>query len=210
MDYFDHQLINDKYLAYRFCNDLGINTPKIYNEGNVKFPAIYKPRKASGSKGLIYLTDLIDLKYYTSKFDDGFISEFIDGDEYTCDSLFNREGRCIGHLVRLRDKVHCGAATISTTANIDVSTIIRRFENSKIFRGPINFQFKFKDEEIVIFDINNRFASGGLPLCIKAGFDIPKLLIDLLFGVEPVQPFHFDHTKRIKMIKFQLATYYNE
>jgi carbamoyl-phosphate synthase large subunit len=210
MEYFDHQLINDKYLAYQFCNDLGINTPKIYDEENVQFPAIYKPRKATGSQGLIYLSDLIDLKYYTKKFDNGFISEFIDGDEYTCDSLFNREGRCLGHLVRLRNKVHCGAATISTTANVDVSSIIRRFENSKIFRGPINFQFKIKDEKIVIFDINDRFASGGLPLSIKAGFDIPKLLIDLLLGVEPIQPFYFDYTNKIKMIKFQSATYFNE
>jgi carbamoyl-phosphate synthase large subunit len=210
MEYVSHQLISDKYSAYRFCNEVGITTPKIYNVENVDFPAIYKPRKATGSKGLIYLSDLEDLKYYTRKFDDGFVSEFIDGDEYTCDSLFNHEGRCLGYLVRLRNKVYCGAATISTTANIDVSNIIKRFENSKIFRGPINFQFKIKDEEIVIFDINDRFASGGLALSIKSGFDIPRLLIDLLHGVEPIEPFHFDHSNKIKMIKFQSATYFNE
>jgi len=210
LDCDSHKLINDKILAYQFCNEIGINTPKIYDEINLEFPSIYKPKSATGSKGIVHLADLEDFNYYMRKFEDGFISEFIFGDEYTCDALFSQEGRCLGHLVRTRNKVKCGAVIVSTTSNVDVSNVIERFEKSKIFRGPINFQFKIKDENIVIFDINDRFASGGLPLSVLVGFDIPKILLELLIGVETIEPFNYVHKKKVQMIKFYSETYFYE
>jgi carbamoyl-phosphate synthase large subunit len=210
MDEENHALINDKLLAYNFCNDIGVITPKVYREDSLTFPSIYKPRKASGSKGVVVLENLEDLYYHLNKNYDGFISEYIEGDEYTCDTLFNFEGKCIGHLVRVRNKVRCGAATVSTTIKIDVQTIIHKLENSKIFRGPVNFQFKVKNQKIIVFDLNDRFASGGLPLSVEVGFDIPKLLIDLLYGIEPKSYFSYNHINEKKMIKFFTETYINE
>ncbi|MFP5380200.1 MAG: ATP-grasp domain-containing protein, partial [Vicinamibacteria bacterium] len=51
------------------------------------------------------------------------------------------------------------------------------------FRGPVNIQCRMVRGRPVVFEINARF-SGGIPLTIAAGANLPKMLVDLALGRE--------------------------
>ena len=46
----------------------------------------------------------------------------------------------------------------------------------------MNFQYIVRDDIPYFIDINLRYASGGLPLTVASGLDIPRLLLELLDG----------------------------
>lgn len=50
------------------------------------------------------------------------------------------------------------------------------------FRGPVNIQCRVVQGRPTVFEINPRF-SGGIPLTMAAGVDVPGMLIDLVSGV---------------------------
>jgi biotin carboxylase len=83
-----------------------------------------------------------------------------------------------------------------------VSEVIHKLESTKSIFGPVNFQFKLSSSKLpIVFDFNTRLASGGLALSVYSGFDIPKLLVDVIMDkpVEPFVPFRqFDKTMMIK------------
>jgi carbamoyl-phosphate synthase large subunit len=179
-----HRQLSNKIDSYSFLNDLGLNTPKILDVNSIKkFPIIMKPIESSGSKNTVIINNKTDLDYWQTQFKNCFYTEYLVGKEYTVDCLFDLEGRCNGYNIRERVKKNWGAATISKNSyKIDLTEIIMKLENQKII-GPVNFQFKFDEKNrIIIFDFNTRFASGGLPLTVNSGFDIPNRLINLLIG----------------------------
>jgi carbamoyl-phosphate synthase large subunit len=185
MNYSDHVILHDKELSYKFLASIGLKTPKIYYKQNeINYPCIIKPKRSSGSRNTIVLNNENDLNYWSKIIEDAIIVEFLEGKEFTVDCLFNEKGLCIGSSVRERVKTSSGGATISTINNkIKVDKIIKNLENTKKIKGPINFQFKINsNHDLCIFDFNTRFASGGLALTVKSGFDIPNLLIKLLLG----------------------------
>ena len=178
-----HNKMNNKPEAYKILNEVGLLTPKIYTDNlTVEYPAILKPVRSSGSKDSFEILDERDLTYYRGKFKNSFLSEYILGDEYTCDCFFDKKGKCSGYVVRKREKVVSGAVVKSTNFEIDVSDTIHRLEKIKGLIGPINFQFKIVNGQIIIFDLNDRMASGGLALTIELGLNIPKMIIDELEG----------------------------
>lgn len=77
-----------------------------------------------------------------------------------------------------------GGAVISINREIDgVKKIIEKLESTGRIKGPVNFQFKIDNEKnLKIFDFNTRLASGGLPVTVASGFDIPYLLVRLILG----------------------------
>lgn len=183
VDYQTNDNFHNKENCYYMLETLGINAPKVYKKTTIEFPAILKPKKSSGSKNVIIVENEDDLNYWMNKFPDSLLCEYLDGDEWTVDCLFRKDGTNVGFNIRKRDKVAGGGAVISTNdyKYYDlVRQTIKIFENYKKIIGPINFQFKVHNNELYVFDFNTRFASGGLPLTIKTGFNIPKLLLDLI------------------------------
>ena len=179
-----HRKLSNKIDSYNFLNDLGLNTPKILDINSIKnFPIIMKPIESSGSKNTIIIHNITDLNYWKNQYKNSFYTEFLNGKEFTVDCLFDLESKCNGYNVRERVKKNWGAATVSKNFyKIDLTKIINKLENKNII-GPLNFQFKLGDNnQIIIFDFNTRFASGGLPLTVNSGFDIPNRLINILIG----------------------------
>jgi carbamoyl-phosphate synthase large subunit len=177
-----HEIFSDKQKSYKELKKLGISTPKELDGCYpIAFPLIWKPFKSSGSKRIYVLNNLNDLNYFKEK-NDGFLSEFIEGEEFTCDCFFGNNGECLGYLVRTRDEVVSGAVVRTTNIDIDISDIILKFTKIRTIRGPLNFQFKIRNNDIIVFDINDRLASGGTPLSVRLGFNIPRLIIDELDG----------------------------
>ena len=109
--------------------------------------------------------------------------EFIKGDEFTVDCLFDSEGRLVGHNNRRRVKTLGGAVVITENANeVPVGVVIRKLSSTWRFRGCVNFQFIAHEKQLYLIDINLRFPSGGLPLTVESGLDIPRLMIDIMDG----------------------------
>lgn len=195
MDYETHGSLHDKVKCAEFLHNIDIESPKRYTEESISFPCIMKPIKSSGSRNVVVLESHSDYLYWSKKVGEHALFEYIDGDEYTVDCLFDENGRCVGYNSRKRVKMNGGGAIVSTCIyEKRLLAVIKKLEACQRVKGPVNFQYKIKNDEIVIFDFNTRFASGGLPLSVQAGFDIPDMLIKLALGLN-VEPWKQDITK---------------
>lgn len=178
-----NKILSNKLLCYDHLGKMGIRTPRVYDREGLVFPCVLKPQKGSGSKGTYILETMEDYEYLIKKESQSIVVEFFEGTEYTVDCLFDQEGRSLGNNVRKRIKTVSGGATISQNdPSVCVKKVIEALEKCPGIRGPLNFQFKLVDGEVAVFDVNTRFASGGLPLSVRSGFDIPNRLIELLKG----------------------------
>jgi carbamoyl-phosphate synthase large subunit len=203
-------ILSNKESCYAYLKDLEIKTPVVYSYENIVFPCFIKPSIGSGSKNALKIDTSEDFNYWIRKLSNPLVTEYLTGSEYTVDCLFGLDYKCIGYNTRERIKTNGGGATITQNVEIDgVKSIIKNLESTNKIIGPVNFQFKLKDRNIVVFDFNTRLASGGLPLTVYAGFDVPRLIIDILLGLKPKK---FTRGKKhlgIKMIRYYEEFYAN-
>ena len=193
-DYKTFSITDNKIKTAEYLNKLGISTPKIYKEKEIRakkiiFPVLIKPIKASGSRGVTKVTNWEELLFFKKYIKDSFIQEFVEGDEYTIDGVSDLKGKMIAASPRVRLETKGGLAVKSRT--IDDSQMIeivkKIVEKFKII-GPFNVQCIKKGKELKFIDINSRFPSGGLPLTVKAGLNIPLILVKLLLGKKVKKP----------------------
>lgn len=179
-----NDVLSDKQRCYAYLKSLEIQTPRMIEPEHPVFPCIIKPKCSSGTKNTVILHNRKDLDYYCSCMEDYMVCEFLRGDEFTVDCLFDWDGHAVGYNIRKREKTVSGGAVISVNVREEsVDAVIRKLEGTGKIRGPVNFQYKLNaDGQPVVFDFNTRLPSGGLPLTVRSGFDIPNLLIDLLLG----------------------------
>ncbi|MFD1037175.1 ATP-grasp domain-containing protein [Virgibacillus byunsanensis] len=181
----DNRILSNKRTCYEYLELLGIKSPQVYKSiEEVNFPCILKPMEGSGSKDTVKIENNIDYNYWSEKVHDYFLVEYIGGKEFTVDCLFDNNGKCLGANVRERIKISGGGATVTRNDySQNINKVIQILENTRKIKGPINFQFKRMDSgECCIFDFNTRFASGGLPLTVESGFDIPNRLIQMILN----------------------------
>ena len=150
----------------------------------IEYPVIMKPKEGTGSKEVVLIQNELDFNYWSKKNVNYILVEYIPGKEFTADCFFNWNGKCLGVNVRERIKMNGGGAVITKNEyKIDVDNLINKLESTGVIKGPVNFQFKkLLNGDLIVFDFNTRFASGGLPLSVKSGFDIPNILIKYLNG----------------------------
>ncbi|PYG87168.1 carbamoyl-phosphate synthase large subunit [Ruminiclostridium sufflavum DSM 19573] len=185
VDFQVNDILSNKKFCYEYLASLGIRTPRIYRTPEeVMFPCILKPIIGSGSRNVIKIEDQIDYEYWSLRMENYILIEYIDGKEYTVDCLFDKEGKCLGANVRERVKMNGGGAIVTCNDySQNIESVIQIMERIEKLRGPINFQFKrLLNGECCVFDVNTRFASGGLPLTVESGFDIPNKLIQIILN----------------------------
>ena len=200
--------LEDKSQCYLNLNKIGFSTPEIVDleKGIYEYPLYLKPREGSGSKDNFIINDDCDLVYYTKKYKDSIILKHIKGTEYTVDAYFDTYSNLVTFNQRIRVKTMFGASII-TENNFDVvvDDEIRLIGNKYRLRGPVNFQFfLLANGDRIYFDLNLRFASGGLPLSVESGANIPLLLIYDLLGIPyNKESFQSDRKKRIMQRYFK-------
>lgn len=212
IDYKTNNTLHNKKNCYEFLNRIGIDTPQIY-EDEVVFPLIMKPEEGSGSKGVIILQNAEELSYWKQTNNQSIIMEYLEGEEYTVDCLFDSKGFCKGYNIRKRMKTAGGGAVVTQNDYKycgEVQKVISRLEDTKLLKGPINFQFKVKNNRILVFDFNTRFASGGLPVTVESGFNIPVLLLNIIDGKDISNWVCPDDKKNLKMIRYYEEVFVNE
>ncbi len=163
---------------------IGVPTPKIIYDllDDNEYPIFMKPACGSGGKNSCLINDAKTHKSYLSNNEYCFF-EYIKGTEYTVDCFFDESGKLISYNQRIRQKNMGGAVVIAKNDySFDIYPYLLKMSKSFCFKGCVNFQYILRDNIPYFIDINLRYASGGLPLSVRSGLDVPKFLFDLLEG----------------------------
>jgi len=186
--YETYLMTENKIKTSEYFQKWEIPSPKLYTEEEIKskkikFPVIIKPIKASGSKGVTKINNWEELNFFKNYLKKSIIQEYVKGDEYTIDGLCDLKGKMIAASPRIRLETKGGLAVKSITVknSLMVGFTKKIVENFKII-GPFNVQCFKNKNDIKFIEVNTRFPSGGLPLTVKAGLNIPLILIQLLLG----------------------------
>jgi carbamoyl-phosphate synthase large subunit len=180
----------DKRKTHDFFKAHNIPYPKthtqdVMNDTSVKFPLFIKAVSGSGSKNATKIENWVELAVQKDKIGaEHIVQDHIGGEEYTIDALGDLTGKMVAASPRLRLKIDGGLAVKSITV---ASPLLVRYtkkivETLKLV-GPVNIQCKIENGKPYFIEINSRLPSGGLPLTVAAGFNIPLLTIKMLLGM---------------------------
>jgi carbamoyl-phosphate synthase large subunit len=185
-----NEICADKAKTSQFFVEIGVNTPKMYNEiasQDLDFPVIVKPSSGSSSVGVHCVNNQAELAFFTSYVKNPIVQELIVGEEYTIDALVDFAGRAISIVPRLRIETRAGEVskglTVKNPALIAAAKHVVESLPGAI--GCITVQcFLRSDGEIFFIEINPRFG-GGYPLSYEAGADFPSWIMQLYHGETP-------------------------
>ena len=165
-------ICNNKLKLHKFFSQFKeINLPSTKKLGK----NIVKPKFGRGSKNIFITSNLNILK--SIKKDRNFIvQEYINGKEYTVDSLFDLKGNLIFSLTRERLIAQNVSIMGKIIKDVQIDKVIRFISSKLKFCGPINVQFIKKGKKLYLIEINPRL-SGSIFFSMKAGFNPIKLLI---------------------------------
>jgi len=172
-----------------------ISVPSVYDYSTIKedgsvFPLFLKPRESRGSRNVFCVKNIKHLKSIVEylkcegfTINDLMITEYLPGDEYTVECLFDKDGRLIVCLPRIRMATNGSVCTIGHVVRDEaIKKIITKISKKLKFCGPINVQFK-KDVfgTLKLLEINPRLA-GSTPISYESGINFPKLSCKQFFN----------------------------
>jgi len=203
----------DKYQTYLTCKENNIPVPITYLFGligredfkNLNFPVIVKPRFGSASIGVHKCDDLEELIFYGKRIRDLLVQEYVEGYEVTADVLFGLKNELLSYVLRKRIKIRAGEVERGMTIKDSrIFDLIEIFAKTFQFQGPINIQFFITDRGPILTEINPRFG-GGYPLSYYAGINFPKMIMNMINGIE-VKP-NFNYREDYLMLRYDDAIY---
>lgn len=169
----------DKWKAFKFFKDNEINTPD--TSINPKYP-FFKPRRGRGGSGIFTNENIQKLP------EDYICQEYIKGQEYTVDCLFDDNGVLIYCIPRKRIKVASGKSVIGMTINHSgIIKEIVKFSKLIVFKGMINFQCIENERGVFFIEVNPRLA-GGMALGIAATENWFNLVIENIVNKKSIKP----------------------
>ena len=185
-------ICQDKRLTNSFLTSNGFDTPRIYDlkdllSGNDNdYPYLLKPWNGSAARGNQIIKNKEELTFYAPRIPNCIAQEYIEGTEFTIDSLIDNYGQIRCSVPRKRIEVRGGEVVKAIT--VRNQKLIEQTEQmlAKLGAGlgVITTQcFLTEDNDVKFIEINPRFG-GGVPLSIKAGADFPKWIIEMVCGIE--------------------------
>ncbi len=177
---------NDKLKTVNLLKKLNLDYPKSsipnkkFYESKKKFPLIVKPRKGSTSKNVFIVKNNLELKHAIKKCKLPIIQELLEGDEYTCGTIFL--GSKVISSISLRRYLKNGNTSIAfSEKNSLVNNYVKKV--TKILKpfGPMNFQLKLTINGPIIFEINPRF-SGTTPIREKFGLNEYQAILETIYS----------------------------
>lgn len=121
---------------------------------------------------------------------EGYLTQrFIDGEEYTVDTLTGMEGAFLFAVPRLRIQANGVSVIGKIVMDEEIIDLARQVVSKFAFRGPINIQIiRERDTgKLYIIELNPRL-SGSCMFTVMAGFDILDATIKLWEGKPFVKP----------------------
>ncbi|WP_418745618.1 ATP-grasp domain-containing protein [Frisingicoccus sp.] len=186
---------------------------------NLSFPLIVKPTDRSGSRGITKISSIDELRTAVrAAVKDSFeksaiIEEYIDGEEYSCESI-SYEG--IHHTLAVTRKYTTGAPHFIETGHAEPANINREVYNKiekeihraldalKVRYGASHAEFKMDDKgNIRVIEIGSRMGGdciGSHLVYLSTGYDFVKMVIDVAAGKSP--KFEQERTPAYAAIRF--------
>lgn len=171
----------DKVESAKVFKDNELLIPETYTNENVKFPAIFKPRFGSASKGIFVVRSQEEFDKIINK-DEYLIQEYIEHrEEYTLDcfiGMLDNEIKCVVPRIRLQT----AGGEVIRTQTCRIPHLIKEGERvikALNLQGAVTLQFLYDrdNERFLLMEINPRLG-GGVICSIKAGADIAKMIIN--------------------------------
>ncbi|HVG40183.1 MAG TPA: ATP-grasp domain-containing protein [Chitinophagaceae bacterium] len=192
-------IANDKWLTAKFLKENNFPYPLSaltskneeieFLKENSTYPYIAKPIDGARSKGIVIINNEKDLEEVCSYKNNLVVQELLseDNGEYTTGCIV-LDGKCKA-IVSLRRDLRDGNTYRAYRDGSEVyDDVIKSIAEALGADGPVNFQYRIKNGQPVIFEINGRF-SGTTPLRFMFGFNEVDALLDHVFGVkEMTQP----------------------
>lgn len=203
-----YRLARDKYETIKLAESLGIPCPKTAELGCLEtlgevnrtwsLPVVLKPRRSSGSRGVLYIQTTKDLQaayQRRTRLEDYIIQEYIPpgGEALGVEVLLNQRAEPRATFVhrRLREyPLNGGPSTLreSVTDPELVSMGVRLLQAMGWFGvAMVEFKIDPRDGQPRLMEVNPKFW-GSIALPIAAGVDFPYLLYQLALDndIEPV------------------------
>lgn len=180
------ELCEDKFATCRYLRERGIPAAESWLPDALpatpSFPLFIKPRRGRGGIGAYAVHSARELAFFSEYVPDAVVQAFLDGPEYTIDMLCDFSGQPLSIVPRRREVIRAGVTDRGRTVNDPaLIQVAARCAATLQFAGAVNIQCRVVDGQPVVFEINPRF-SGGIPLTIHAGADLPRMLVDLTAG----------------------------
>lgn len=181
----------DKYLLMQKLKLAGISMPdtRLASDdlSKIDYPAIVKPRKGRGSRGIGIIHSQSELAKFFEKtpyqMEDLIVQTYIDGLEFTVSVTVWRDG-AVQAVVPKEIICKKGITRLAVTRrNSSIDVLCRAVQNSLQADGPFNVQLVVdkKTQEPFIFEINPRYST-TVSLTIAAGVDEVGALIRQAVG----------------------------
>jgi carbamoyl-phosphate synthase large subunit len=187
----------DKYRTFEFFRAHDIPTPETWlpeqlpRVSPLRFPLIVKPRRGRGSTDVFKVTNSEALERSLACVPNALVQQFIDGVEYTIDTLSDLEGRFLYGSIRQRLATDSGISVKGrTVVDPPLSALAGRIVEALPLVGPGCLQGLADADGIKFTEINPRIA-GGVPLSIKAGAPLLSDVIRLVRGEPTVGPVEY-------------------
>ncbi len=154
------------------------------------YPAVVKPRRGSGSRGVIIVDSAAELAAL-DRSPSLIVQEFLPGEEYSVDVLADAAGHVIASVPRLRARVDSGVSVGGRTVHDpEVERFGRVVARATGVTYVANVQCRRDADGVpALLEVNPRMP-GTLGLTIASGVDMPRLALAALLG-QPV-PAHVD------------------
>lgn len=187
------RLCSDKWSFYQRlveCRALcAIPSSLEYNPMYHRFPFLLKPRRGSGSKGIVMVDNQEVLEIHLKDIGDELMIQPIVGtadEEYTTSAFFDGKGKLCNSFTLKRTLAQGGfteSAETVVVANID-DEIVRL---GGIFKpiGPTNFQFRMDHGKPWLLEINPRISSAN---SIRTAFGYNESAMAMNFFIHDIIP----------------------
>lgn len=181
----------DKYLFFTYFADTLPVIPTFNNKkdvqeaitsGEMGFPIFAKPRKGSGSEGLLTIQDIKRLESCESE-DEYIFQPYMKSKEFGIDMFFNlNTGVLEQYFIKEKLSMRSGETDKSVSVhNEDIKQIIMTL-SGKGFRGTVDMDvFLAPDGKYYVNEINPRFG-GGYPHAYHCGMNYMKNIVNELLG----------------------------
>lgn len=211
-DYETVEMCFDKYRMYQFLVQSGFKTIKSYvdkevfyediRSGVIDYPVFVKPVRGSASINISKAGSREEIELLFGRFDNLMIQEFMDGTEYGADVYIDMiSSEPVAIFTKEKLKMRAGETDKAVSVKDDkLFELIKDLVKVTGFRGIIDIDIFKIDGEYYISEVNPRFG-GGYPHAYECGVNVPKMIINNIYGKENRGNFD-DYDEDVYMMKY--------